>query len=245
MASADPQALPSVQRQLEQLSEQQAAITRALAAMGEGRWTGEDSVEAWLLALDPTWLGRLSPRRPLYEPPPHDDIPVPNLVWIGSPNFWPGHGGHEVCALVLHTMSGTLNGCDSWFRNPDAGVSAHFGIGLRGEQHQYVSLSDSAWGNGILESGNKWPGPPGNPNFQTISIETEDNGSGATPVTDAQYQATLEVAAAAIKAHPSIRWLLRHTDISPKSRPGCCGGRWVDSGRFRALAERLNLQTLV
>jgi predicted chitinase len=54
-------------RQLGQLNQQQAWITNALAAMAEGRWVGEASVEAYLLALDPRLAGRLEPRVPLYE----------------------------------------------------------------------------------------------------------------------------------------------------------------------------------
>src|SRR5262249_3912111 len=154
------------------------------------------SVEAWLQALNPTWQGQLSPRLPLYAQAP-TDVPAPQqLQQVPSPNCWRGHGGFAVSAIVVHTMAGTIGSCDGWFPNSNAQVSAHFGIGLDGSQHQYVQLSDSAWANGILEPGNNWQSrfPPGSPNYQTISIETEDDGSGATPVSDEQYQATLEVA---------------------------------------------------
>jgi N-acetyl-anhydromuramyl-L-alanine amidase AmpD len=232
----------SPEAQLNQLSEQQAAITRAVAAMTEGRWTGEDSVEAWLLALDPTFVGTLHPRQPRY-PSPQSEIGPPDIRWIGSPNYWPGHGGFAVRAIVLHTMAGTQASCDAWFQNENAQVSAHFGIGLDGEIHQYVRLSDSAWANGILEPGNTWPLASGSPNYQTISIETEDNGVGTTLVSDAQFESTLKVANLALQTYPTIQWLLRHTDISPRSRPACCGPRWTDSGRFKAIAERLGLRT--
>jgi N-acetyl-anhydromuramyl-L-alanine amidase AmpD len=228
--------------QLNQLSEQQAAITRAIGAMTEGRWTGEDSVEAWLLALDPTFLGTLKPRHPRYQPPPSQIAP-PQIRRIPSPNHWPGHSGFAVRAIVVHTMAGTLASCDAWFQNEAAQVSAHFGIGLGGDIHQYVALSDSAWANGILEPGNTWPLASGNPNYQTISIETEDNGVGATLVSDAQFESTLKVANLALQTYPTIQWLLRHTDISPQSRPSCCGARWTDSGRFKTLADRLGLRT--
>jgi hypothetical protein len=236
--------MPNVEAQLNQLAEQQAAITRALVAMDAGRWTGEDSVEAWLLALNPNFQGQLTPRLPLYTRPV-TTIDDPHLVSKPSPNFWRGHGGYPVSAIVLHTMAGTLEGCDTWFLDAKSQVSAHFGIGLDGQQHQYVALSDSAWANGILEPGNTWPLGPGNPNFPTISIETDDNGSGTTEVTEAQFKATLEVAHLALKTYPTIKWLLRHTDISPSSRPSCCGSRWVTSGRFKTLAERLGLRTTI
>lgn len=44
-----------------QLQAQQAAQTQAIKANLEGRFTGEDSQEAWLLALNPTLAGRLRP----------------------------------------------------------------------------------------------------------------------------------------------------------------------------------------
>lgn len=230
---------------LDQLTEQQGAITRAINAVTEGRWTGSDSLEAWLVALSPPLAGQLSPRPPLYErpPPPLEEIGQPHIRWIGSPNHWPGRAAETVCAIVIHTMAGSLAGSDSWLQNPAAQVSYHFGIGLRGQQHQYVHLSDSSWANGILETGHTWPCGPASPNRQTVSIGTEDLGSAAQPVTDEQFRATLEVANLALRTFPSICWLLGHHDISPRTRPSCPGNRWRQSGRFAELAARLNLQT--
>jgi hypothetical protein len=34
----------------------------------------------------------------------------------------------NVLGVVMHTMVGNLPGTDSWFMNPSAQVSAHFGI---------------------------------------------------------------------------------------------------------------------
>jgi len=236
------------ERRLAQLQEQQYAITQALAAMNNGRWmaaeSGADSVESWLLALNPTWTDELAPWPPLYtldEPPP----PEPDVVWIGSPNHYNGRAGMSTVAIVVHTMAGTLAGCDSWFQNPASQVSAHYGIGLSGEQHQYVALQDGAWANGILEPGNEWVSIVGNaqnPNYQTVSIETEDNGSSATAVTDEQYAGTLAVSRLALGAYPSIRYLMGHDVISPSSRSQCCGNRWWDSGRFSQLAQDLGLE---
>lgn len=48
------------------LQTQQMYLTRALKAACEGRWQGEDSVEAWLLAIDPTLTGQISPNPPAY-----------------------------------------------------------------------------------------------------------------------------------------------------------------------------------
>ena len=148
----------------------------------------------------------------------------PEIVWIGSPNYTVGRYGWAPIALVLHTMEGTLAGCDSWFCNPSADTSAHYGVGLGGETHQYVALKDSAWANGVLEPGNTWPGPSGvNPNQLSVSIETEDNGSGATPVTDAMYNSVLGLGGLVLAEYPSIVYLTTHGCISPQSRPSCSG----------------------
>jgi len=240
---------PALIQQLAQLEEQQAAISAGLHAMLEGRWLagdfGASSLEAILYGLNPHWTGQISPREPLYVLPKPPLPPEPKIEWIGSPNHYYGRYGYAVCAIVIHTMAGTLESCDSWFNNPDSNVSAHYGIGLAGEQHQYVKLVDGAWANGILESGNTWTeivGNSANPNYQSVSIETEDNGSGATPVTDAQYQGTLAVCRVALQTYPSIRYLMGHNVVSPQSRTHCCGDRWWDSGRFQQLADALELE---
>jgi N-acetyl-anhydromuramyl-L-alanine amidase AmpD len=240
---------PALIQQVTQLQAQQAAISAGLQAVLEARWLaadfGANSLEAILYGLNPNWQGQISAREPLYnlpEPPPG---PEPNVVWIGSPNHYTGRAGWPVVALVIHTMAGTLEGCDSWFQNPASQVSSHYGIGLGGEQHQYVKLSDGSWANGILEPGNDWTGIVGNsanPNYQTVTVETEDNGSGATAVTDEQYNGTLAVCRLALQTYPSIKYLMGHDVISPSSRSQCCGHRWWDSGRFAQLADALGLE---
>jgi hypothetical protein len=238
---------PALIQQLTQLQAQQSAITAGLNAMNEARWLASDfganSLEAILLGLNPSWQGQISPREPLYvaPPPPVED----DVEWIGSPNHYNGRNGWPVVAIVVHTMAGTLASCDSWFNNPASQVSSHYGIGLKGEQHQYVKLADGSWANGILEPGNEWVGIVGNsanPNYQTVTIETEDNGSGATPVSDQQYAGTLAVAQLAMQTYPSIKYLMGHNIISPSSRSQCCGNRWWGSGRFDQLAADLGLE---
>ena len=215
--------------------------------MNEGRWLaadyGANSLEAILYGLNPGWAGEISAREPLYVLPPSP--PQVDVVWIGSPNHYNGRAGWGVVAIVVHTMAGTLSSCDSWFNNPSSQVSSHYGIGLQGQQHQYVALANGSWANGILEPGNQWVpivGNSANPNYQTVTIETEDNGSGATPVTDAQYASTLAVSRLAMQTYPSIRYLFGHNVISPQSRSACCGKRWWDSGRFDQLAADLGLE---
>src|SRR5262245_14115279 len=145
---------PTTEQQLNQLSEQQSAISAGLNAKNDGRWLaadfGANSLEAIVLALNPTW--QVSPREPLYVLPAPPE-PALNVVWIGSPNHYTGRAGMATVAIVLHTMAGTLASCDSWFNNQSSQVSSHFGIGLGGEQQQYVHLQDGSWANGIIEPG--------------------------------------------------------------------------------------------
>jgi len=171
--------------------------------------------------------------------------PLPEIVQVGSPNFWEGRNGHQPIAIVIHTMDGFLGGSDSHFNNPATEVSAHFGVGLNGEIHQYVDMNDSAWANGIPDSGNIWNGTPGvNPNRETLSIETEDLHDGSTPVSDEQFNSVLALAQMMMETFPTIDRLVRHTAISPINKPDCPGDRWVASGRFGDLADALGLTTL-
>ena len=56
-----------VQAQITQLQQQQHAMTRALKAAVEGRWVGEaDSVEGWLVSLDPGLSGNIQSNPPSY-----------------------------------------------------------------------------------------------------------------------------------------------------------------------------------
>lgn len=194
--------------------------------------------------------------------PPVSTVPVPNppapnpgtfdpdndILWIGSQNYEPGRGGYSPVALVLHTMEGSLAGSDSWFNNPVAEVSAHFGVGLDGAIHQYVSSRDTAWANGSLETGNKWSTKITNgvnPNYLSVSVETEDLGDNTRAVTAAQYSSVLNVCSLMKQKYPSIKYLSTHAAISPQSRAGCPGPRWVGSGKFAALAKALGLTPIV
>jgi len=169
------------------------------------------------------------------------------VVWIGSPNHYTGDL-YAIWALVIHTMGGTIESCDSWFKNPDSQVSSHYGTSLEGELHQYVSLDNGSWANGILEPGNEWVGYFGssdNPNHHSITVETEDNGTGSTVVTDDEYAATLQACRLGLERWPGISTLTTHRVVSPSSRPYCAGDRWWSSGRLQQLARELGLDLLL
>ena len=53
--------------QINQLQTQQGLFTQALKAMLEGRWVGENSVEAYLYALDPSMVDTIDYDIPVTE----------------------------------------------------------------------------------------------------------------------------------------------------------------------------------
>lgn len=140
----------------------------------------------------------------------------PNIIWIGSPNF-SSPMGYKIIAIVNHIMSGTLTGTDSWFANPASKVSSHFGVGKNGEIHQYVSLDNPAWANGVVNNPNWSLLQNGvNPNYYTVSIEHEGESGDVMP--EAQYQATLAL----------HRWLIGTLGI-PVTRDNIIGHYRIDS----------------
>lgn len=83
-------------------------------------------------------------------------------------------GNYKPELIVIHIMAGSLSGTDNWFSSTVSQVSAHYGIGLTGEIHQYVQESEVAWANGRVNNPTAKLLKPGiNPNLYTISIENE------------------------------------------------------------------------
>lgn len=70
----------------------------------------------------------------------------PFAIWRGPiPNMKPDGMTHPVRGVILHVEEGTEQGTDSWFHNPQAQASAHFGIAADGTIHQWVDTDDRAW----------------------------------------------------------------------------------------------------
>ena len=122
-----------------------------------------------------------------------------DILNVLSPNYSAGRKGYRPEAIVIHIMEGTLSGTDSWFRNRDSKVSAHYGVGVNGEVHRYVEESDTAWHAGRVDAPH-WtlikPAGEGryvNPNYYTIGIEHE--GKADSDWTDAMYEASSQLVA--------------------------------------------------
>jgi hypothetical protein len=106
--------------------------------------------------------------------------------WRPIPHNFTGGGQDSVHGVVIHIMDGSLSGTDSWFRNPDAQASAHFGTGKAGQLYQWVDTHDRAWAQA---GGNRtW-----------LSVENE--GKGGDALTSAQLDRCAEVLAWAHKTY--------------------------------------------
>lgn len=103
-----------------------------------------------------------------------------SATWRPIPVNYTKGGQASVRGVVVHIMAGTLAGTDSWFRNPHAQASSHFGTGKTGALYQWVDTADRAW----AQAG-------GNPSW--LSVENE--GKGGDTLTDAQMNCVAEVLA--------------------------------------------------
>ncbi|MGH8248764.1 MAG: N-acetylmuramoyl-L-alanine amidase, partial [Gammaproteobacteria bacterium] len=92
-----------------------------------------------------------------------------------SGNYRHSTSPRTIGRVVIHITDGgpNINGTISWFKNPDAQVSAHYVVGQDGEVVQMVPHSDVAW----HASG---------ANSDSIGIEHVANTQGLTP-TPAEY----------------------------------------------------------
>ncbi|HLZ30017.1 MAG TPA: N-acetylmuramoyl-L-alanine amidase [Chloroflexota bacterium] len=169
-----------------------------------------------------------------------------------SSNCWLGRPYGLPIAFVIHTETGGESGTVAEFLSSSSHLSTHYAVGLDGSIDCFVDPDDRAWSNGILEPGNLWAAiaddckvdPALNPNHVTVTCDTQDGGEANLDVSDDQYNAVLYAAWEAMQRYPtSLRYLARHADISPQSRPGCPGDRWLESGRFQTLADTLGLKT--
>lgn len=173
--------------------------------------------------------------------------------WPSVNNCWFGRPYGPPIAFVIHTQSGGESGTVAEWLSSSSQLSAHYSAGIDGTLDCWIDPGDRAWSNGFVETGNRWGAiaeacgvdPELNPNHVTITCETEDLGNTRLAVTDRQFEAVLFAASEAKSRFPgSLRYLARHSDISPHSRADCPGDRWLTSGRFEALAGTLGLSVV-
>lgn len=154
-----------------------------------------------------------------------------------------GPAGNRIApeAWVLHIAQGSFDGIASWFRtgladrNPPFPSSAHFSVAKDGRIRQHVAPEDTAFANGIIQTGHtaRLIGENAgiNPNLWTISCEHEGM-SGEAP-TPAMFEASARLCAwvfqtrllnsGATGVAIDRDHIIRHGDISPVDRAGCPG----------------------
>lgn len=114
---------------------------------------------------------------------------MPNIEWVGSPNFTEGRGGKKIIAIVDHITAGKFPGCLSWMQNPKSEASAHYLVTKTGHIFQLVDDEDTAWHAGVAYKCS-WSLYDGvNPNRYSLGIEHE--ALAGETLAEAQYEATL------------------------------------------------------
>ena len=126
---------------------------------------------------------------------------MPAATWRGPiVNKTPGGMLSPVYGLVLHVEQGSESGTNSWFHNPTAQASSHFGNPKSGPLDEWVDTKDKAWAEAA-----------GNPRWYSV----EHEGSAPEVPTDNQIKNDAHLYA----------WLLEHHGVPMQTtndinRPG-------------------------
>lgn len=109
----------------------------------------------------------------------------PGATWKGPvPNM--NAGGNSPRLFVVHIMEGSLDGCDSWFHNPDAEASSNFGNGKDGRLFQWVGTADTAWAQAA---------------YNHVSVSVEHEGETGDHLTPEQLENDAQLLAWAHRVH--------------------------------------------
>jgi N-acetyl-anhydromuramyl-L-alanine amidase AmpD len=105
----------------------------------------------------------------------------PSAKWVAASSYTPSNrpSSYPIRYVVIHVAQGTYAGTISWFKNPDAKVSAHYVISSDGEITQMVRHKDIAWHAGNWDY-----------NTQSIGIEHEGWVDQPYYFTDQMYRAS-------------------------------------------------------
>ena len=164
---------------------------------------------------------------------------------VPSPNFITGRGGFKPEIIVLHIMDGTLAGTDSWFSTPTSKVSSHYGVGLKGEIHQYVQDLDQAWTQGYHQGATFKLHKPGiNPNAYCLSIEYEGQNLANAPETQINASVGLIRSLASYWKIPIDRdHIIGHYEIDPIRKPHCPATDKTIIDKIIKLAQNISVNT--
>ncbi|MBI4789947.1 MAG: N-acetylmuramoyl-L-alanine amidase [Chloroflexi bacterium] len=154
-------------------------------------------------------------------------------------NYDVGRSGHKVKAVVLHIAAGPMTAVFPTFNNPQNLASAHFCVGKDGTIEQYVSMDDTAYGNGLKFSNGQWFNargvvvkptwqdlqPPHNPNLYTVSVEHDGQPQNLwTPeMYEANNRLLIWIGQQCGITYVPHRTLVGHFEINSVDRPNCPG----------------------
>ncbi|MBI3536197.1 MAG: N-acetylmuramoyl-L-alanine amidase [Chloroflexi bacterium] len=227
---------------------------------GDDRWSISDkgalhddfraAVQAEYLAPAPRALASAQPAQPKPSQPAKPTVPAQAKTQTGwcpfakkrpiiENNFDFGRNGNKVKAVVLHIAAGPMFAVLPTFNDVNRPASAHFCVGKDGAIEQYVSIDDTAYGNGLRAKDGKWftgggkeVNPPWqdivaglNPNLYTISIEHD--GQPQDKWTPQMYDANNRLLQWIAK-QTGLNYVVHHTlighhEINPIDRPNCPG----------------------
>jgi N-acetylmuramoyl-L-alanine amidase len=123
-----------------------------------------------------------------------------------SPKNIGGPIGH-IRLGVEHIEQGSESGTNSWFQNPAAQVSAHFGIAKTGQVFQFVDTNTIAWAE---------------MSYNDVAISVEHEGMSGSPLTPEQVEADAKLYVWLFKTHGIP--LARTTDPN--------GSGWIGHGEL-------------
>ena len=110
----------------------------------------------------------------------------PNAKWMGaSPENYSTARIHPKF-IVCHVMQGSESGTENWFHNPQAIVSAHFGVSKTGLVQQYVDT----WNEAYAEMA-----------YNGLAVSVEHEGYSGQHLTEAQVVADRRLFAWINKVH--------------------------------------------
>ncbi len=69
---------------------------------------------------------------------------MPQIEWVGTPNFRSGRNGRKPLDIVDHITAGYYPGCLNWLQNPESQASAHYLVLRNGRILQLVEDKNTA-----------------------------------------------------------------------------------------------------
>ena len=130
--------------------------------------------------------------------------------WVPLRNYTKD-GQEDVYGLVVHIMQGTLEGSRSWFNNPDASASSHFGTSRDGQLEQWVDTKDRAWAQA---AGNKtW-------------LSIENGGKAPDSLTTVQLEKVAQTFAWVVRTYKVPYQVSNSPDVKGLGWHGMGGAAW-------------------